>query len=140
MDIDETTLAAGVPGGRLRHGGVRQVAQRIAAAYHPNARGFDEFYGFTSGHWGHYFSPPLEHNGRIVRGNGYVTDDFTDRAIRFIEDHRDRPVSVYLAYNTPHSPMQVPDRWWTAFADDPIDQRYRDPEKERLPHTRPRWR
>ena len=23
--------------------------------YHPNARGFDEFFGFCSGHWGHYF-------------------------------------------------------------------------------------
>ncbi|NQV32411.1 MAG: sulfatase-like hydrolase/transferase, partial [Phycisphaeraceae bacterium] len=30
---------------------------------HPNGRGFDEFYGFTSGHWGHYFSPMLDHNG-----------------------------------------------------------------------------
>ena len=24
--------------------------------YHPNDRGFDEYYGFTSGHWGHYLS------------------------------------------------------------------------------------
>ena len=46
--------------------------------YHPNGRGFDEFYGFTSGHWGDYFDPPLEHNGRPVRGNGYITNDLTD--------------------------------------------------------------
>ena len=32
--------------------------------YHPNARGFDQFYGFTSGHWGDYYSPPLELNGK----------------------------------------------------------------------------
>ena len=81
-------------------------------------------------------SPPLEHNGRVVRGNGYVTDDFTDRAIRFIEDHRAEPFFVWVAYNTPHSPMQVPDRWWDRFADHPISQRHRDPEKERLDHTR----
>src|SRR5947209_20348390 len=31
--------------------------------YHPTARGFDEFYGFTSGHWGDSFDPPLDHNG-----------------------------------------------------------------------------
>jgi len=32
--------------------------------YHPNARGFDEYYGFTSGHWGQYFDPELDHNGK----------------------------------------------------------------------------
>ena len=58
----------------------------------PNGRGFDEFYGFCSGHWGDYFSPPLEHNGRRVRGKGYVTDDFTDKAIGFMERNRNRPV------------------------------------------------
>ncbi len=31
--------------------------------YHPNARGFDEYYGFCSGHWGHYFISELSHNG-----------------------------------------------------------------------------
>src|SRR5213596_1934373 len=46
--------------------------------YHPNARGFEEYYGFTSGHWGDYFSPPLEHNGKPVKGEGYLTDDLTD--------------------------------------------------------------
>ena len=34
---------------------------------HPNARGWVEFYGFTSGHWGHYFSPQLDHNGTVVK-------------------------------------------------------------------------
>ena len=53
--------------------------------YHPNGRGFDEYYGFTSGHWGHYFSPPLDHNGRRVRGSGFIVDDFTNRALQFIE-------------------------------------------------------
>ena len=136
MDLDETTLAEVFQAAGYATAVFGKWHNGSQPPYHPNARGFDEFYGFTSGHWGHYFSPPLEHNGRIVRGNGYVTDDFTDRAIRFIEDHRDRPFLVYLAYNTPHSPMQVPDRWWTAIADDPIDQRHRDPEKERLSHTR----
>ncbi|MHC4587171.1 MAG: sulfatase-like hydrolase/transferase, partial [Planctomycetota bacterium] len=32
--------------------------------YHPNARGFDDYYGFCSGHWGNYFDPILEHNGK----------------------------------------------------------------------------
>src|SRR5262249_2059077 len=53
--------------------------------YHPNGRGFDEYYGFTSGHWGEYFDPPLDHNGRPVQGKGYITDDLTDRAVEFLK-------------------------------------------------------
>src|SRR2546423_6979152 len=48
--------------------------------YHPNGRGFDEYYGFTSGHWGHYFTPPLDHHGQPTTGNGFIPDDLTDRA------------------------------------------------------------
>jgi arylsulfatase A-like enzyme len=92
--------------------------------YHPNGRGFDEYYGFTSGHWGDYFSPPLEHNGQPVKGNGYIADDLTDRAMAFLERHRDRPVFCYLPFNTPHSPMQVPDKDWDRFKDAEIKLRH----------------
>ena len=96
--------------------------------YHPNSRGFAEFYGFCSGHWGNYFSPPLEHNGRLVRGNGFCIDDFTDRAIEVIEQaYRDsKPFLVYLPFNTPHSPMQVPDRWWRGFREKTLSMHHRD--------------
>jgi len=56
--------------------------------YHPNGRGFQEFYGFCSGHWGDYFSPELEKNGTPMTGNGYVTNDFMQHAIEFIQEHR----------------------------------------------------
>ena len=77
--------------------------------YHPNARGFDEYYGFTSGHWGQYFNPMLEHNGRPVRGHGYITDDLTDQALHFIDANRDRPFFCYVPYNAPHSPFKAKD-------------------------------
>jgi arylsulfatase A-like enzyme len=104
--------------------------------YHPNARGFDEFYGFTSGHWGHYFSPELEHNGRLVRGNGYIVDDLTDHALEFITRNRNRPFFCYLAYNTPHSPMQVPDRFYDKFARFEPVMRCHDPQLEDIRMTR----
>jgi arylsulfatase A-like enzyme len=53
--------------------------------YHPNNRGFNEFYGFTAGHWGDYFNPVLENNGKIVRGDGYIIDDITNKSISFME-------------------------------------------------------
>lgn len=105
--------------------------------YHPLARGFDEFYGFCSGHWGDYFSPQLiEYNEKIVRGNGYLPDDLTEKAMTFIENNRDSSFFLYLPYNTPHSPMQVPDQWWDKFKDKKIDMLADDPEKENINFTR----
>ncbi|TWU48012.1 arylsulfatase [Rubripirellula reticaptiva] len=88
--------------------------------YHPNARGFDEYYGFCSGHWGDYFSPMLEHNGEIVTGEGFLVDDLTSHAIEFIDGHVNDPFFVYLPFNTPHAPMQVPDPFWEKFKDKPL--------------------
>lgn len=103
--------------------------------YHPNGRGFDEYYGFTSGHWGDYFSPPLDHNGRPVRGNGYLVDDLTDHALAFLEKHREKPFFCYLPYNIPHSPMQMPDRFWDKFAKADLKMRHAT-QKEDLDTTR----
>jgi arylsulfatase A-like enzyme len=104
--------------------------------YHPVARGFEEFYGFLSGHWGHYFDWILEQNGDLVQGQGFIEDDLTDRAIRFIEDSRADPFFISLSYATPHSPMQVPDRFFDRF--DGMELRMRRPESDRtdLRHTK----
>jgi len=85
--------------------------------YHPNARGFDEFYGFCSGHWGDYFSPPLDHNGSPVQGEGYIVDDFTNRALDFIAAHAHERFFLFLPLPTPHTPMQVPEAYWQRFKD-----------------------
>ncbi len=106
--------------------------------YHPNARGFDDYYGFCSGHWGNYFDPMLEHNGQIVRGKGFLPDDLTNHAIDFMSAHRDQPFFVYLALNTPHSPMQVPQDYWELFADKKIvpDSAIENAKRQDTPHTR----
>ena len=104
--------------------------------YHPNARGFDEFYGFTSGHWAEYFDALLEHNGKPVRGKGYVADDFTNHAIAFIEQNQAKPFFCYVPFNTPHSPFCVPDEFWNRYKDHPVGQRGHDGERENLPITR----
>ena len=58
-----------------------------------------------------YTNPILEHNGREVKTEGYCTDVYTDAALKFIEENRDRPWFVYHATNAPHLPLQVPDRY-----------------------------
>lgn len=104
--------------------------------YHPNARGFDEFYGFCSGHWGNYWQPMLEHNGEIVAGDGFIIDDLTTKAIEYIKEHQENPFFVYIPYNTPHSPMQVPDKWWNRVKDREIKQRTTTGEDENLDFTK----
>lgn len=85
--------------------------------HHPLSQGFEEFFGFTAGHWNRYFDPVLEHNGRMVETKGYIADIFTDRAIDFIRNNKEEPFFCYLAYNTPHSPFQVPDRYFDMYKD-----------------------
>jgi arylsulfatase A-like enzyme len=104
--------------------------------YHPNARGFQEYYGMPSGHWPNYFDTEIDHNGTLVKGKGYVSDDLTDHAIRFMTDNRSKPFFCYLPFNTPHSPMQVPDKYWDRFAAKPIGMTARDPKQEDIPFTR----
>jgi len=104
--------------------------------YHPNFRGFQEFYGFTSGHWGQYFTPELDHNGRMIRGKGYIIDDLTDRALAFIGQNRAKPFFCYIPYNSPHSPMQVPERFYGKFRNANLALRATDPKLEEIEHTR----
>ncbi len=58
-----------------------------------------------------YFDPLLVRNGATVTSQGYCTDIFTDAAIAFIEQHTAAPFFCYLAFNAPHTPLQVPDSW-----------------------------
>jgi len=91
--------------------------------FHPNTRGFDEFYGFLGG--GHQYYPFItdkvepkvndyqyfmERNGKEIRSpeGAYLTDTLTDETIKFIHGRRGgkSPFFIYLAYNAPHSPLQ----------------------------------
>ena len=105
--------------------------------YHPNARGFSDFYEFCSGHWGHYFSPMLERNGEIVEGEGFIIDDLTNQAMEFIKRNREQP---FFISSLQHSafPMQVPDQNWEQFKDKEIkpDPSRTNSRPENINHTR----
>jgi hypothetical protein len=55
-----------------------------------------------------YFDPTLLHNGKPVKTKGYCSDVYTDAAIKFIEQKRAEPFFIYLAFNAPHAPPQLP--------------------------------
>ena len=82
----------------------------------PDYRGFQQFYGVPAG-GGIYFYPsiywerPVFWNGKEVfpDENWYSTDAFTDYAIDYIEQRRDKekPFYMYIAYVAPHFPLMA---------------------------------
>ena len=136
LDLDETTVAEIFKQAGYKTAAYGKWHNGMQPPYHPNARGFEDFYGFCSGHWGNYFSPMLEHNGEIVKGEGFLVDDLTNHGIDFIEENQEQPFFLYLPLNTPHSPMQVPDRWWDKFKDAEIAQGGTLADREKIEHTR----
>lgn len=136
LDLDESTVADAFRAAGYATGCFGKWHNGSQHPYHPNSRGFAEYYGFTSGHWGQYFDPPLDHNGLATQGKGYLPDDLTDRAIAFLTSNAaaGRPSFCCLALNTPHSPMQVPDEDWRRFAKAPVTPS--GARGENLDHTR----
>ena len=55
-----------------------------------------------------YFDPLLRQNGQWVKKRGYVSDVITDAALAFIRTHHRQPFFTYLAFNAPHTPLEVP--------------------------------
>jgi len=104
--------------------------------YHPLARGFDTFWGYTSGHWGEYFDAPLEHNGVMKNSQGYIVDVLTDKALHFIERNKGRPFLCYVPFTTPHSPWSVPAADWARFKDKPLPQTATNAPAEKPDETR----
>lgn len=64
-----------------------------------------------------YFNPTLVENGKEVRKPGYCSDLYTDAALRFVEQHKGAPWFTYLAFNCPHTPLQVDDRYVEPYRD-----------------------
>ena len=57
LDIDEETMAEVFKTAGYQTAAYGKWHNGMQAPFHPNSRGFDDFYGFCSGHWGNYFNP-----------------------------------------------------------------------------------
>ncbi|MEQ6119611.1 arylsulfatase [Reichenbachiella sp. MALMAid0571] len=64
-----------------------------------------------------YFDPTLWKNGEMVETKGYCSDVFADAAVDFIGNHKNDPFFVYLAFNAPHNPLQLPDEYYDMYKD-----------------------
>ena len=130
----------------------------------PRFQGFDYFFGYLDQQLAHnfypthlwrngerveldneYFHPHQEFDGtdptdpeqyRQYQGNEYSLDVMADDALRFLDEHADRPFFLYLPFTIPHVALQVPDsslvEYEGVFEEEPYlgDPTY-------LPHYRP---
>src|SRR5439155_1118284 len=78
LDLDERTIADTFKAAGYATGAFGKWHNGLQSPYHPNDRGFDEYYGFCSGHWGDYFSPPLRHNDELKLDENTIVVYFAD--------------------------------------------------------------
>jgi len=128
MDTEEITIAE-----IMRDAG---YATSIFGKWHlgdnypmrPQDQGFDEVLVHRGGGIGQesdpvggegkYTNPILFHNGEQVTENGFCTDIYFNKAMKWIEEKKneEKPFFVYLSTNTPHTPVaDVPDELYQKY-------------------------
>ncbi len=136
LNLDEKTVADAFKAAGYATGAFGKWHNGSQWPYHPMARGFDEYFGHSAGHWGEYFDPPLEENGKMIRAKGYIVDVCTDRALSFIDRNKDKPFLCYIPFTTPHSPWAAPEQNWERFKNKTITQHATQSDQEVMDETR----
>jgi arylsulfatase A len=90
----------------------------------PNAKGFDHFFGYSSHKAAHRYYPEyLWRNGEKVlypdnhgfEGVHYSGDLFAKDALRWLDEHADKPFFLHLCLQQPHADLSVPAKWKEPF-------------------------
>jgi arylsulfatase A-like enzyme len=97
------------------------------AQFLPVHHGFDEYFGlpYSNDMWpshpeakrGTYPPLPLIEGDRVIDSEvtpaeqANLTTWYTERAVKFIERHKDQPFFFYLAHSMPHVPLHVSDKF-----------------------------
>ena len=91
--------------------------------YHPLARGFDHFTGFSSGHYSSYFDTTIEKDGEAFLAKGYLPDVITQEALDFMAQNKaqNNPFFCFVTFQTPHTPLHVPDRYFDPYKAQGLD-------------------
>ena len=87
-----------------------------ADEFHPNKRGFDEFYGFRGGarSYFEYKKEPREPLNKMERNfknfeepKKYLTDQLADETVKFIKKNKSQPFFAFVSFNAVHTPMDA---------------------------------
>lgn len=91
----------------------------LASPNTPTERGFDFFHGFLGDmmddYWTHRRGGQnfMRRNQEVIDPEGHATDLFSAWACEYLEERAKakQPFFLYLAYNSPHDPIQPPAEW-----------------------------
>ncbi|PHI18837.1 hypothetical protein CEQ90_15920 [Lewinellaceae bacterium SD302] len=109
MDDGVTTIAEVLAERGYRTGLFGKWHNGATYPYNPAGQGFEEFLGFSMGHYNSYYDYHLENeNGERVPFSAYLTDVLTDTALHFMQEAT-APFFCMLTYQAPHTPVQGPD-------------------------------
>lgn len=143
LPLSETTMADRLKAAGYATGIVGKWHLGVASKFHPQRRGFDEYFGFLGG--AHVYLPglpnivfpglqrvpgrqtaPIYRGTEVVQETEYLTDAFAREAVSFIERHQKQPFFLYLAFNAVHTPMHATDKRLKRFASitDPMRRTY----------------
>jgi len=65
--------------------------------------GFTSWITMPRGHTTEFYDAEVIEHGATRREPQYLTDLWTDRGVKFLEENRDRPFFLFLAYNGPYN-------------------------------------
>ena len=127
LNTNEVTLAKLVKQKGYATGMVGKWHLGRPAPLLPVHQGFDEYFGlpYSNDMWpkhpeakdGTY--PPLPliegdrvlKNGLTAKDQAKLTTQYTERAVKFIKQNKDRPFFLYVAHSMPHVPLHVSSRF-----------------------------
>ena len=135
VPLEEDTMADALTAKGYRCGIIGKWHLGAHPTLHPNRRGFHEFYGHLGG--GHQYMPEMLtikdsysakdghqsyrtwtlRNNTPVKPTKYLTDEFSDEAVSFINRNHKDPFFLFLSYNAPHTPLQATRKYLDRFPD-----------------------
>lgn len=123
-------------------GGVGKWHMGTTDEQHPNAMGFDDWFGFLGGGLMYFpldhpsykgrFTPikrpinmkylqhtmPVIHNREPVEWKQYLTRELTDAGMAFLERNQAKPFFLFMSYNAPHLDLEAPKKTIAKFPED----------------------
>lgn len=133
LPLTETTLADTLGKTGYETGIIGKWYLGRNPAMHPLKRGFKEFFGFLGA--GHRYLPEeltidetrkaktdddswrlwIMRNYEPVKTTNYLTDEFSDEAVRFIARHQEKPFFLLLSYNATRGPLGATEKYLSRF-------------------------
>ncbi len=121
LPLTQTTLADRLKSAGYATGLVGKWHLGATPEFHPQKRGFDEFFGFLGGAHTYFAdrSNDIYRGTEPVKETAYLTDAIGREAVSFIERHKGHPFFLEVAFNAVHTPMNATDARLARFASIP---------------------